>query len=155
MLRWNLCSDAIEQVNELTLSGKYPDKTDLLADTWKYLVNKRNELRARTLTPTPILTVPLKSGPDEPLSAAGSVGSFEPPFFDRETMLGALQNFLNSPEKSCFVLSGIYAAGPTGGLMLAVFGERWNREGAPFLTIVSFSNLASTVESSGLTCLSL
>jgi Tfp pilus assembly protein PilF len=113
MLRWNLCSDAIEQVNELTLSGKYPDKTDLLAETWKYLVNKRNELRARTLTPTPMLTVPLKSGPDEPLSAAGTVGSFEPPFFDRETMLGALQNFLNSPERSCFVLSGMRGIGKT------------------------------------------
>jgi Tfp pilus assembly protein PilF len=112
-LRWNLCSDSIDRVNELILSGKYPDKTDVLAETWKFLVSKRNELRSRTMTPTFKVAVAASSTADEPLALGGTVGSFEPPFFDRETILGILQNFINSPERSCFVLSGMRGIGKT------------------------------------------
>jgi Tfp pilus assembly protein PilF len=112
-LRWSLCSDAIEQVNELTLSGKYPDRTDSLTATWKYLVNKMNELRTKMMMPAQRVATPSNSSLEEPLASSGSIGSFEPPFFDRETLLGALQNFINSPDRSCFVLSGMRGIGKT------------------------------------------
>jgi hypothetical protein len=54
------------------------------------------------------------------------------------------------------LLDQVYAPVPTGGLILTVFGECSDREDAHFLAVVSFSNVASTVEPpSGLTSLSL
>jgi Tfp pilus assembly protein PilF len=112
-LRWDLCGKAIDTVNELTRADKYPEKTDLLISTYKHLVNERRRLKDR-LEPSPSRTVtPLAASSEEPVSVPANLGSFEPPFFDRDPILSALQKFIGSSEKACFVLAGMRGMGKT------------------------------------------
>src|SRR5262249_39738018 len=41
------------------------------------------------------------------------LAAFEPPFFDRDPILGAMQKFVGSSEKACFVLAGMRGMGKT------------------------------------------
>jgi Flp pilus assembly protein TadD len=111
-LRWDLCGKAIETIFELTRSDKYPEKTDLLTSTYKHLVTRRQELRGR-LEPPPSKTATQTVLSEEPLSAPANLGSFEPPFFDRDPILSSLQAFIGSSDKACFILAGMRGMGKT------------------------------------------
>jgi Flp pilus assembly protein TadD len=112
-LRWELCSRAFETVNELTSSDRYPEKTDILMATYKFLVTKRQELKSRLETPNPKSAAPVSVSSDELLPAHSDLASFEPPFFDRDPIFGFLQNFIGSSDKACFVLAGMRGMGKT------------------------------------------
>lgn len=112
-LRWELCSKAIDTVNELTRSDKYPEKTDLLISTYKSLVSKRQELRSRFEPSASKTVAPVSVSPEEPLTLPTNLGPFEPPFFDRDPILSALQNFIGSSDKACFALAGMRGMGKT------------------------------------------
>jgi tetratricopeptide (TPR) repeat protein/predicted amidohydrolase len=147
-LRWDLCSRAIEIVNDLTLSGKYPEKTDEFTDTYKNLVNKRNELRSR-MEPSSSRLAPSKGSPSEEPQAIGvSIGSFEPPFFDRDPTLSALQSFINSPDKTCFVLAGMRGIGKTSiarEALKKVIPPTWKRYWIPLTEGASYPRLLAEI----------
>ncbi len=89
-VRWNLTGDAIEVINELNLAGRYPEKTDVFSKTYGYLANKRNELRGR-MEPAPSKSAaPVRVSPEEAAQPAATLGTFEPRFFDRESILSAI-----------------------------------------------------------------
>ena len=151
--RWDLCGKAIELVNELTLSGKYPEKTDLFAATFRYLANKRNELRAR-MEPSSRPTTHVTTSAEESQGPAITIGSFEPPFFDREAILSALQSFISSADKICFVLAGMRGIGKTSIAREAfkkVIPPTWKRFWIPFTEGASYPRfLAEFAHQSGL-----
>ncbi len=151
-LRWDLCGKAIELVTELTLSGKHPEKTDLLTATFRYLVNKRNELRTR-MEPSSRSVTPVIAS-EEPQAIAVNLGSFEPPFFDRDPILSALQSFISSADKACFVLAGMRGIGKTSIAREAVkkvIPPTWKRIWIPFTEGASYPRfLAEFAHQSGL-----
>ena len=83
-LRWDLCGKAIDAINDLTRSDKYPEKTDLLTSTYKHLVNRRRELRDRIESPASKTAAQIATSSEDSLTLPPNLGSFEPPFFDRE-----------------------------------------------------------------------
>src|SRR2546425_246913 len=153
-LRWDLCGKAIDIVNELNLSDKYPEKTDVLTSTYKYLMSKRKELRGRLNPPSPRTVAPPVVLSEEPISLPANLGSFEPPFFDRNPLLSSLQKFIGSSEKSCFVLAGMRGIGKTSIIREAfkkVIAPTWKRVLIPLTEGASYPRLlAEFAHQSGL-----
>lgn len=143
-LRWDLCGKAIELVNELTLSGRYPEKTDLFMATYKYLVNRRNELRTR-MEPSPPNAggLAVVSSEEPPVLAAG-VAPFEPPFYDREPILSAIQRFIDSTDKACLIVAGMRGIGKTAigrEVFKKVVPPTWKRMRIPLTEGASYPRL--------------
>jgi Tfp pilus assembly protein PilF len=144
LLRWDLCGKSIELINELTLSGKYPEKTDQMMATYKYLVNKRNELRARLELPSPrrAASAVVSSEDSQPLSA--SIPPFEPPFYDREPILSAIQRFIDSTDKACLIVAGMRGIGKTAiarEVFKKVVPPTWKRMRIPLTEGASYPRL--------------
>jgi Flp pilus assembly protein TadD len=153
VIRWDLSGKAIDTINELNLSGRYPEMTDIFTATYGYLASKRNELRSRIDPGSATSPAPASPLSDEPQPVTQSLGSFEPRFFDREPMLSTLQNFISS-DKSCFVLAGMRGIGKTAVTREAfkkVIPPTWKRVLVTFTEGASYPRLlAEFAHQSGL-----
>lgn len=112
-IRYSLCEESIGLVHELGMSEKYSDKAESFGDIYKYLMSKLSELRTRVALPLRRPAAQVTAASEEPRGAAQDIGAFEPPFFDREIILGTLQKFINSVDKTCFALAGMRGIGKT------------------------------------------
>ena len=102
---------------------------------------------ARSVAPTAVSS-------EESQTSIPILGSFEPPFFDREPILGAIQSFINSADKACFLLAGMRGVGKTSIAREAfkkVVPPTWRRLWIPLTEGASYTRLlAEFAHQSGL-----
>jgi len=111
-LRWELCGESIQLVNDLLISGRYPEKFDELTSVHRYLLNRRKELGTRvvaSLAAKPKVTSLREDSP----TIGGIVTAFEPPFYNRESSLDGVRSFVQSGASSCLVIAGMRGIGKT------------------------------------------
>ena len=111
LLRWQLCGDAAQLLNDLMLSEKYPDRTEQLTSVHKYLVNRRKELGKRISVTGIARKAPV--GHDDIPPIVGISTSFEAPFYDREAVMDDVRRFVESSERTCLILGGMRGIGKT------------------------------------------
>ena len=111
-LRWELCGEALELINELLLSGREAAKTDLLTNVYKGLINRRKELGKRVAVSVSSKSTAL--GSNEAIPIVGALPTpFEPPFYDRQSVLNGVRRFVESTASNCLVLAGMRGIGKT------------------------------------------
>jgi tetratricopeptide (TPR) repeat protein len=111
-LRWELCGESIQLINDLLVSGRYPEKFDLLTSVYKYLLNRRRELGTRVTSS--VTAKPKGTSIREETSAIGGiVSAFEPPFYNRESSLDGVRRFVESAASNCLVVAGMRGIGKT------------------------------------------
>ena len=111
-LRWELCGEAIQLINDLLISGRYAEKFDQLTSVHRYLLNRRRELGTRVASS--VATKPKTTSIREDSSAIGGiVAAFEPPFYNRESSLDGVRRFVESAASNCLVVAGMRGIGKT------------------------------------------
>lgn len=106
ILRWELCSDSIETINQLQLSGKYLHKGKELVEVYSHLVAKRNQLTAFIQPPSKASQSPHRNQSE----ASTETKPAESPFIDRQHPLDRIRTFISAQE-SAFVISGMRGIG--------------------------------------------
>jgi tetratricopeptide (TPR) repeat protein len=111
-LRWELCGEAVELINELLLSEKYAAKMDQLTSVYRAVINRRRELGKRVAASVPSKTI--SAGGRETAPIVGALSTpFEPPFYDRQSVLNGIRRFVESSASNCLVLAGMRGIGKT------------------------------------------
>jgi hypothetical protein len=106
VLRWELCSRAIETINSLQVSGKHIEKSKEMMEVYGHLVAKRNELIS-IIEPDRRREVAAGQLPEAQVSPVPAVS----PFIDRQPTFDRITNFINQPQEIAFVLSGMKGIG--------------------------------------------
>lgn len=115
-LRWELCNQAMEAVNELIVSGKYGHKEKELSDVYMHLVSRRTELAASTKPRA------------KPASGAGRLeltsrrAAADSPFINRDSAFDKIRQFFNQQQNSTFILGGMRGIGKSA-LLLEAFRQ--------------------------------
>jgi len=105
LLRWELCNQAIQTVNQLVLSGKHVAKSKELMDVMGHLLSKRDTLTAHIQPPETL--------PPPPAAAATQKLTAESAFFDREHAFDKIRAFMGQAHTTAFLLSGMRGIGKT------------------------------------------
>jgi hypothetical protein len=106
LLRWELCSEAIEVISKLQLSSTHIEKTGEMMDVYAQLLAKRNAL-APVIYPRPKTEIAGKSHSD----LESGTASAESPFRDRDHAFEKIRIFMNQTLEVAFVLSGMKGIG--------------------------------------------
>ena len=105
LLRWELCNQAIQTVNQLVLSGKHVAKSKELMDVMRHLLGKRDALTAHIQPPEAL--------PPPPAVTTTQRLTAESAFFDREHAFDKIRAFMGQPHTTAFLLSGMRGIGKT------------------------------------------
>ena len=106
LLRWELCSEALETISRLQLSGKHVEKAKEMMAVYAHLLGKRDELMSLML-PKEKIQVTVTNHTELEMR----VLSAESPFIDREHAFDRIRTFINQVHDIVFVLSGMKGIG--------------------------------------------
>jgi tetratricopeptide (TPR) repeat protein len=103
--RWDMCSHALETINQLMLSGALVGKTEELIDVYKYLMGRRNEL-AGVIKPRESRSLTSQKQLDLLSGVSKDV-----PFIDRQGAFDRIRRFMADTQEKAFAISGMRGIG--------------------------------------------
>ena len=112
-LRWDLCGEALNEINRLLIAGKYPDDEANLSRVYTELSQRR--LRLRSTFDIPGTDLDNRESDDRSPRS-------ETPFYDRQVHLDKISSFAKSGSESVMVVSGMRGMGKTS-LLHAAFRQ--------------------------------
>jgi tetratricopeptide (TPR) repeat protein/predicted amidohydrolase len=107
-LRARLCSSAIATITQPSLIARYPSKVVQLTDLYAYLAKRYAGIMIALPSSSPVPSSGAKT-----IALAEPSVPFEPPFFDRETLLDVSRKSIEASAKTCQVVAGMRGIGKT------------------------------------------
>lgn len=142
-LRARLCSSAIATVTQTSLLARNPSKVAQLTDAFTYLARRYAALIS-ALPPS----VPGPSSGAETTALPEPSAPFEPPFFNRETLLDTMRKSIDASAKTCQVIAGMRGIGKTSfarELFKKVILPTWKRVWIQVTEGMSFTRLLAEI----------
>ncbi len=106
LLRWELCSEALQTVSRLQLSGKHVERANEMMEVYAHLLAKPDALMS-LIQPREKIEGAAAKHPELEARAV----SVESPFIDREHAFDRIRTFINQVHDVAFVLSGMKGIG--------------------------------------------
>jgi tetratricopeptide (TPR) repeat protein/predicted amidohydrolase len=138
-LRARLCSKAISVVTQTALLGRNPSKVGALTDAYTYLAKRYAEIVGELPTSS---TPP--SAPPESSAGAEGTATFEPPFFNRESLLDTIRKTVESRNAACHLFAGMRGIGKSSfarEVLKKVIVPSWKRIWVQITEGMSFARL--------------